>query len=271
VKTNPLAANDFTQLLSRRDMLGLSAAAAVGLAMAPGLLAAPGGRKVVVWSEGTANVDPGSKKVYPNDINAAVADGLKPLEAAGWEIVTASLKDPDQGVSDDLLKSTDVLIWWGHKKHGDVKDELVNRIDARVKQEGMGFIALHSSHYAKPYKKLMGTECSWGEYQADGTSVQITVKEPNHPIAKGVNDFNLPKIERYGEPFKVPTPDAVPFDGIYIRPDGKTQPGRMGLCWTVGKGRVFYFTPGHETYDDFFRPEVRQILRNAVQWAAPAR
>jgi trehalose utilization protein len=252
-------------------MLGLSLAAGAGLALVPGLAATPGRRKVVVWSEGTANVDPGSKKVYPNDVNAAMADGLKPLEAEGWEIVTASLKDPDQGVSEELLKSTDVLIWWGHKKHGEVKDELVNRIADRVKLEGMGFISVHSSHFAKPYRKLMGTACSWGEYQADGTSVKITVKEPNHPIAKGVKDFSLPKIERYGEPFKVPTPEAVPFEGVYTRPDGQTQPGRMGLCWTVGKGRVFYLTPGHETYDDFFRPEIRQILRNAVQWAAPSK
>jgi trehalose utilization protein len=43
----------------------------------------------------------------------------------------------------------------------------------------------------------------------------------------------------------------------------------MGLCWTVDKGRVFYFTPGHETYNDYYRPEVRRIFVNAVQWAAP--
>ena len=97
--------------------------------------------------------------------------------------------------------------------------------------------------------------------------MQIIVKDPTHPIAKGVKDFSLPKIERYGEPFAVPTPEAVVFDGIYTKPDGQKENGRMGLCWTVGKGRVFYFTPGHETYDDYFRPEVRQIFRNAVEWA----
>jgi trehalose utilization protein len=253
--------------LSRRRMLGLAGGAATGLLLAPALLAAAGKRRVVVWSEGSANVDAGSKKVYPNDVNVAMAEGLKTLE--GWEVLTASLKDPDQGVSDELLKSADVLIWWGHKKHGEVKDELVNKIDKRVREEGMGFMAIHSSHFAKPYKKLMGTACSWREYKADGTSVNITVKEPNHPICKGVKDFSLPKIERYGEPFAVPQPEAVPLEGVYTKPDGKTEPGRMAICWTIGKGRVFYFTPGHETYDDFYRPEVRQILRNAVEWAAP--
>ncbi len=251
-------------------MLSLTVAATAGLALAPGVVRAAGGtRRVVVWSEGTANVDKGSKEVYPNDINKAVADGLQGL--AGWEVVTATLSDPAQGLDADRLDHTDVLIWWGHKKHAEVSDDLVNRIDQRVRTQGMGFIGLHSTHFAKPFKKLMGTACSWREYVADGTSVKISVKAPEHPICKGVKDFSLPKIERYGEPFKVPTPDAVPLDGVYLKPNGATEPGRMGLCWTIGKGRVFYFTPGHETYNDFFLPEVQLILRNAVEWAAPSK
>ena len=114
----------------------------------------------------------------------------------------------------------------------------------------------------------MGTPCSWREYVDDGTSAEIIVKLPDHPICKGVKNFKL-KIERYGEPFAVPEPEAVPLDGIYTKPDGQTEPGRMGMCWTVGKGKVFYFTPGHETFHDYYRPEVRQIFVNAVQWAAP--
>jgi len=248
--------------ISRRAALALGTAAATGLLVAPGALAAATKRRVVVWSEGTA-----PKDVYPKDINTVIADGLQSL--AGWEIITATLSDPDQGVSEERLAQTDVLMWWGHQKHGDVKDDLVDRIVRRVKEDGMGFISLHSSHFAKPYRKLMGTACSWREYKADGTSVKIKVKAPQHPIAKGVKDFDLPKIERYSEPFKVPEPEAVVLDGIYLKPNGEQEPGRMGLCWTIGKGKVFYFTPGHETYDDFFRPEVRRILLNAVQWAAP--
>lgn len=260
------------QRITRRHALALGVTATAAATINFNLLAAPAGqRTVVVWSEGTANVNANSKKVYPNDINTAVAEGLKPLAARSWQIITAGLADPDQGLSDKRLNDTDVLIWWGHQKHGDVKDELVAKIVKRVKEDGMGFIALHSSHFAKPLKKLLGTACSWGEYQADGTSVKITVKEPNHPIVKGVKDFALPLIERYGEPFAVPTPEAVPLDGVYTKPNGEQAPGRMGLCWTIGKGKVFYFTPGHETYDDFFRPEVRLILANAVEWAAPKR
>ncbi len=200
--------------LTRREALALGATAAAGVFVSPRLLAAAGSRKVVVWSEGTANVDPGSKKVYPDDVNTAIAEGLKPLESQDWQVVKASLNDPAQGLTDEQLGSTDVLIWWGHKKHGEVKDELVAKIVARVKAGKMGFIGTHSCHFAKPFKRLMGTACSWREYVADGTSVEIIVKEPDHPICKGVNTFKLPRIERYGEPFAVPTPEAVPLDGI---------------------------------------------------------
>jgi trehalose utilization protein len=255
--------------LSRRSALSLGTTAAAGVMVAPALLAAADKRKVVVWSEGTANVDPASKKVYPNDINTAIAEGLAPLESQGWQILKASINDPDQGLRDDLLNSTAVLIWWGHKRHGDVSDDLVNKIAQRVKDGNMGFIGTHSCHFAKPFKKLMGTACSWREYVDDGTSAEIIVKEPNHPICKGVKTFKLPHIERYGEPFGVPVPESVPLEGLYTKPDGKTESARMGLCWTVGKGRVFYFTPGHETYNDYYRPEIRQVFVNAVQWAAP--
>ena len=251
--------------ISRRQLLALGAVAATGSLLQLNLVAAERAkRRVVVWSERTA-----PKDMYPNDINGAIAEGLKTMKS--WEVITANLDEPNQGVSDELLQSADVLIWWGHKRHDEVKNELVNRIEKRVKEEGMGFISVHSSHFAKPYKKLRGTACTWREYKADGTSVKITVKSPDHPIARGVQDFELPKIERYGEPFAVPEPEAVVFDGVYTKPNGEKEPGRMGMCWTIGKGKVFYLTPGHETYDDFFRPEIRRILSNAVRWAAPKR
>jgi trehalose utilization protein len=238
--------------------------AAGGLLLANEAFAAESTRRVVVWSENTA-----PKDVYPKDINTAVAEGLQGLP--GWEIVTASLEDPDQGVPDDLLKKTDVLMWWGHKLHGKVNDALVAKIVDRVKNDGMGFIALHSSHFSKALKKVLGTNCGFSAYVCDGSAVKVTVKDKNHPIAQGVKDFTLDKTERYSEPFQVPEPEAVVFDGLYLRPDGSTEASRQGLVWTVGKGKVFYFQPGHETYPHFYDANVRQILRNAVVWAAPAR
>jgi len=255
--------------VTRRTAIRIGATAAVGVLTRIDLLAQEKKRRVVVWSEGSVNADPNSEsaKVYPNDVNTAIMEGLQPLEAKGWEIAKASLNDPDQGLSDERLESTDVLIWWGHKRHGDVKDALVDKIATRVKDGSMGFIGTHSAHFSKPLKRILGTACSWREYVLDGTTVDIKVNAPDHPICKGVHGFTIP-IERYGEPFAVPPPESVPLTGLYHRPDGKTEQARMGLCWTVGKGRVFYFTPGHETYPDYNRPEVRKIFINAVPWAA---
>jgi trehalose utilization protein len=217
---------------------------------------------VVVWSEGTA-----PKKVYPKDINGAIAEGLASLE--GWEAVTANLSDPEQGLPDDLLNRCDVLIWWGHVKHGEVKDQLVEKIVKRVKEDGMGFIALHSAHWAKPNKKLMGTPCGWKAYVGDSTTLQVTVKDPTHPIAEGIKEFTVTHNERYSDPYQVPEPKSVVFEGVASLKNGGTDKSVQGLTWETGKGRFFYFQPGHETNPIFFDENVRKIMANAVKWAAP--
>lgn len=250
-----------------RVLLALVVALAAGCAsktadVAGGTRKVKAKRCVVVWSEGTA-----PKAVYPNDINGAIAEGLKGLK--GWEVVTANLSDPDQGLPDELLNRADVLIWWGHQRHDQVKDELVNKIDKRVREDGMGFISLHSSHFAKPNKKLMGTACSWGAYVGDSTTLQVTVKDPKHPIAKGVKAFTIVHNERYSDPYAVPKPDSVVFDGVASLKDGGVDPSQQGFTWQVGKGKFFYFQPGHETNPVFFDENVKKIMINAVKWAAP--
>jgi trehalose utilization protein len=250
-------------LVTRRTVLAAGAFATAELLSSPPLWAAEPNRRVVVWSEKTA-----PKQVYPHDINGAVAEGLDPLRAKGWEIVTASITDPEQGIPVDSLHKTSVLIWWGHQRHGEITDRHVRQIVDRVKKGGMGFIALHSSHYSKALKDLLGTNCGWkGGYVEDGSKLDMIVKDKQHPIAAGISDFSFPHTERYSEPFEIPEPESNVFDGVYIRPDGSKESSRQGMVWTVGKGRVFYFQPGHETYPFFFDANIRKILCNAVEWA----
>lgn len=260
--------------MRRRTFLGLGAAAAGGVILGQRLEAAPvrkaplaaAKRTVVVWSEGTAPAN-----VYPKDINTAIAEGLK-KSLQGWDVVVANLSDAEQGIPDDLLKKTDVLIWWGHKKHKDVKDELVEKIVKRVKDEGMGFIALHSSHFAKPNKALMGTPCTWGAYKGDSTTCTVKVKDPKHPIAEGVPaEFTFDHAERYSDPYAVPPPKSLVFDGFHKVKGGSDDNAAMGLAWDVGKAKFFYFQPGHETNPVFMDANVQKIMANAVKWAAPAK
>ncbi len=217
---------------------------------------------VVIWSEGTA-----PKNVYPNDINGAIADGFKNIK--NWEVIKANLSDPDQGLPDSLLQRTDVLIWWGHQKHGDVKDVLVDKIVKRVKEDGMGFISLHSSHFAKANKKLMNSPCSWKAYVGDSTTLKVTVKDPKHPIAEGIKEFTIVHNERYSDPYAVPKPKAVVFEGAATLKNGGVDISQQGLTWEIGKGKMFYFQPGHETNPVFMDENIKKIMINAVKWAAP--
>jgi trehalose utilization protein len=250
--------------ISRRTALGLGAAVGVSALLGSEAQAADAKRRVIIWSEGTE-----PKDVYPDGIRAAVAAALKPLE--DWEIITRTITDNDQGIPEDDLAKTDVLFWWGHKRHAEVTKESIARIDKNVRERGMGFVALHSSHFAEPYKKLMGTPCSWTHYVDDGSKTDILVQKPKHPLAKGVGDFVIPKMERYGEVFKCKEPSECIFWGVYTLPDGTKEPSRMMLDWRIGKGKVVYFQPGHETYPIFFQKEVQQIMRNTCQWCAPDR
>lgn len=255
------------RLHSRRAFLRMSTATAAAAAAGAALTqlgteeadAAPGKIRVLVWSEGTA-----PKDVYPSDINEAIAEGLR--SDGRLEVRTASINDPEQGLSDAALKETDVLIWWGHQKHGEVRDDRVAAISRRVRDGELAFIATHSAHFSKPLKAVLGTNCGWkGGYYEDGSAVDLQVTAPRHPIARGLSGFQIPRTERYEGEFEVPKPDVVVFDGTY---GANGNHAWQGMVWTVGKGRVFYFQPGHESYPIYFQPEVRQVFRNAVHWCA---
>ncbi len=219
---------------------------------------------VTIWNEGRhEKTSEKVKAVYPTGIHNCIADFLGVNDDLNIKAVT--LDDPDNGLPDDLLNNTDVLIWWGHMAHEDVPDELAEKVHNRV-MCGMGFIALHSAHFSKPFKRLMGTTCSlkW----RDDDRERVWCIAPNHPIAKGLPEsFNIPVEEMYGERFDIPNPDEIVFMGWFK--GGEVF--RSGCCWQRGLGRVFYFQPGHESNPTFHIPEVQKTITNAVYWANPIR
>ena len=216
--------------------------------------------KVLVWCENQQNkTDDAVKAVYPNFMHNTIADFLNTQEDI--TATTATLDDENCGITDAVLAETDVLIWWGHIAHHLVPDEIAKKIQNRV-LDGMGLIPLHSAHYSKPFKLLMGTEC--------GLRVPLFSKEkvwctlPGHPIAKGVpNPIEIPEEEGYAEEFKIPQPDELVFIGGFEN----CFVFRSGCAYHRGKGKVYYFQPGHETLPIFFMPEIQQVIINAVRWA----
>ena len=199
--------------------------------------------------------------IYPEGIHAALK---KHLEDDDIIIHTVTLDDLPDGLSDDVLNETDVLLWWGHVAHQRVPDEVATRVQQAVLR-GMGAIFLHSAHHSKPFKLLMGTSCNltWRE---DGDYELVWVCNPAHPIAEGLGRFiKLDAEETYGEPFGVPEPDELVFIGSY---EGG-EVFRSGCCYRKENGKVFYFQPGHETVPTYHHPESLEVIKNAIKWAKP--
>ena len=219
--------------------------------------------RITVWNEGRhEQKNEKVKAVYPTGIHSVIADGLR--EHGFTDVRTATLDEPEHGLTADVLVATDVLLWWGHMAHGDVKDEIVERVYQRV-MDGMGLIVLHSGHHSKIFKKLMGVNADL-KWREANEKERLWVVNPAHPIADGLPDyFELPHEEMYGEPFGIPEPDSLVlvswFQGGEIF--------RSGCCFYRGRGKVFYFRPGHETFPTYYDKNVRHVIANGVRWAAP--
>lgn len=222
--------------------------------------------RVTIWNEFVhENKNETVKGIYPDGIHAAIAKGLKEFGADELEIKTATLDQPEHGLTAEVIANTDVLIWWGHCAHGKVEDAIVDRVQEAV-LGGMGFIALHSAHFAKPFKRLMGTSCAL-KWREAGEKERLWICNPGHPIVAGIEGdcIELEQTEMYGEPFGIPSPD----EQVFISWFEGGEVFRSGNCWTRGNGKIFYFRPGHETYPIYHNKTVLRVIYNAVKWAAP--
>ncbi len=219
--------------------------------------------RITVWNEFRhEKTNEQIASLYPDGMHGAIAKHL--ASHPDFEVRTATLDEPDHGLTDEVLAATDVLTWWGHMAHGEVSDEVADKVVARV-LDGMGLIVLHSGHFSKPFRRLMGTSCDlkWREI---GEKERLWVVEPGHPIVQGIGEFiELEHAEMYGERFDIPAPDTLVFVSWF-------QGGavfRSGCCYHRGKGKVFYFRPGHETYPIYYHAGVLKVIANACRWAAP--
>lgn len=219
------------------------------------------GIRALVWGE---NVHEQKNQVvaelYPDGMHAQIAKMLE--QDSEISATTAVLQDPEHGLTDSVLAETDVLLWWGHAAHGEVRDDIVEKIAARV-HEGMGLIVLHSGHFSKIFKRLMGTPCAL-KWREAGERERFWVVNPRHPIAAGLPEhFELEHEEMYGEPFSVPEP----LETVFISWFAGGEVFRSGLTYRRGAGNIFYFRPGHETYPTYYDETVGTVLRNGVKWA----
>jgi trehalose utilization protein len=218
--------------------------------------------RVTVWNEYRhERNDERVSRHYPEGIHAVLADFLS---KAGYDVCTATLDEPEHGLTEEVLNNTDVLTWWGHMAHGEVSDEIVERVHKRV-LDGMGLIVLHSGHFSKIFRKLMGTTCDL-KWRESNDHERIWVVAPDHPIAEGLGDyFEIDDEEMYGEHFDIPAPDTLVFVSWF----SGGEVFRSGCCYSRGRGKIFYFRPGHETLPTYHHPIVQQVITQGVRWAAP--
>lgn len=217
--------------------------------------------RTVVWNEFLHEKENATvREVYPDGIHETIARALR--EDGDLAVSTATLEEPEHGLPQSRLDETDVLLWWGHKAHGRVEDAIVERVAQRV-HEGMGLLVLHSGHFSKIFKRLMGTPCSL-RWREAGERERLWVINPSHPITQGVDTaIELANSEMYGEPFLVPEP----LETVFVSWFEGGEVFRSGLTYQRGAGRIFYFEPGHETYPIYHDANVQRVLRNAVRWA----
>lgn len=220
--------------------------------------------KVTVWNEYRhEKINAKVAQIYPEGIHKALAAYLG--KDADFVVRTATLDEPEHGLTDEVLANTDVLLWWGHKAHDEVRDDIVEKVYQGV-LNGMGLIVLHSGHVSKIFKKLMGTSCKLKWREADEKE-RLWIVEPGHPIVDGIHSeyIDIEQEEMYGERFDIPAPDTLVlvswFEGGEVF--------RSGCCYYKGRGKVFYFRPGHESYPTYHHPEVLKIISNSVKWAKP--
>ncbi len=220
--------------------------------------------RVTIWNEfihERSNAD--VKKIYRDGIHVALQSSIESQLGNLVEVHCATLDEPEHGLTDEVLATTDVMLWWGHAGHDQVSDEVVAKVHQKV-LGGMGLIVLHSGHGSKVFQRLMGTGCML-RWREAGEVERLWITAPGHPILSGIEgDYvELPETEMYGEHFDIPEPDEL----LLISWFEGGEVFRSGCTFRRGQGKIFYFRPGHETYPIYYDPRVGRILANAVLWA----
>jgi trehalose utilization protein len=105
--------------------------------------------------------------------------------------------------------------------------------------------------------------CCFPAYGKESQPSTVKLLMPSHPVAKGLPaEFIIPQTEMYDEPFHVPEPDEVILEERW--PTGEWF--RSAMSWKLGRGKVFYFRPGHEIYPVYRQEWPLRVVLNAVRW-----
>ena len=94
---------------------------------------------------------------------------------------------------------------------------------------------------------------------------KVKIKNPDHPIVKGVKEFTVTDEQHYMEYDKDPKSiflESVNEDGLKFN---NSVSAPAGWAYDYGKGRVCYLSPGH-LLTVLWNPEYIKMQHNAVHW-----
>jgi len=219
--------------------------------------------RVTVWGEYRHELrDENVARIYPDGMHTTIADGIRENLGDRATIRTATLDEPEHGLTEEVLAETDVLTWWGHMAHGEVSDDVVERVHRHV-LSGMGLVVLHSGHWSKIFQKLMGTTCTL-RWRSEQDRELVWTVNPTHPIARGIpHPIDIPAQEMYGEFFDIPAPDEL----VFVSSFSGGEVFRSGCTFRRGHGKIFFFSPGDQDYPVYHHPDVRRVIANGVEWS----
>lgn len=220
--------------------------------------------RVHVWAEDRPlpEAEAAMRRIYPNGIQGQIASFLR--AEGGFEVTAATMQDPGQGLSPAVMDGVEVLVFWSHKHWRELDSQRVDELQNRV-LDGMGLVLLHSAHASLLFARLMGTRTQCLRWREADERQRVWITAPAHPIAQGLGGeyFEIPADETYGEYFEIPQPETQ----VFLTQAAGGELLRSGCCWSRGRGRIFYFSAGHETYPVYHQPEVQRVICNAVRWA----
>lgn len=225
--------------------------------------------RVTVFGEHNQDREEPVRSLYPDGIHGAIAAAYR--EESCFDVTIATMDMPEHGLPQEVVDNTDVFVWWSHLDGMAFSDEVADRVCKRVVEGGAGFIALHSAIFSKPWMKMVGIlydTGAWGRYRVagEGERSRMWVVAPGHPIMNGIGEcIEIPHEEMYGEPLFVTEPDKT----LMITWWEGGEVCRSACLFDRGRGRLFMFTPGHETYPIYYREDIRLVLRNAAKFLAP--
>jgi trehalose utilization protein len=218
--------------------------------------------RVLVWGENRhEQIEPHVAAIYPDGMHNTIAAGIAENLGDRAEVITTTLDEPEHGLTEEVVDDLDVLVWWGHAAHGEVADEVVERVHRHV-LSGLGLVVLHSGHWSKIFGRLMGTTCTL-RWRSEQDRELVWTVDPTHPITEGVpNPIIIDAQEMYGETFDIPAPDEL----IFISSFTGGEVFRSGCTFRRGHGKIFFFSPGDQDYPVYYHSDVRRVIANGVAW-----